>query len=448
MALFFSILSIFLIATLGLAMQEILPDRAEAAVLTEDSIKATGACVVDADSGQILYAKQEDSKLNVGELSHMAVALIASGELDFKDRIKVGGESVAYGTRGIALQEGEDISVESLMQALLKRSARDAASALAVATSGSNKAFIDKEVSPMLEKLGCKDTSFSLEKTATNISTPREISLIARDFANKKGMLDIAKGEALNIPATNMSLERTYPSLTAVPDKYGKIDGVQMTSQNTDNSKYCFVAHASQKDMNLIMVLIGEPTKKDCFKDAEKLADFGLTSFKRVMVATTEDIVDRIEIEDGSFSRVPLGVKEDFTVLVDKAVDDSMIEHEVVLKDGLSAPMKKGTEVGYLLALDAGREVARKPLYLRTNVGHGGVAAKLGLPVWGFWTVMAVIAIILFFFIRRKIKKRAARNRMKAREQARREEKKRREEKRRKIKKAKAKRREDRGWKY
>lgn len=414
----------------------------------KDQIKAKSACVMDLNSGQVIFSKDGDSKLKVGELANMVLALEAADKLDMVKSLRVSGEASRVGNKGIDLQEGEIISIGDLLNASLNRSARDAAAALAIEIAGSQAKFDSDIMGKSLKKAGCKNTAFSMTNPGGNLSTAEDICRIAKQVVDNEEVFKRAKEKSITIDATNMSEKRFYPSLAVIPEEYGDITGLQMVSLNQDGSHSCLVGYGESQDTQVVFAALGEDNKKACYQDARRLVKKGLSTFKTVVVASPEDILDRVPVKGGSQTKVPVVVKEDFKVMIDKAVDPSMIEKEVVIEKELKAPLKKGLEVGYVRALDAGKEVARQAVYTRADVAPGGIAAKFGLSVWSFWTIVVFLVILILLLIWLLIKIAQSKHRKKKIRQAE-EARQRKIEKQKKIdREQKARRRKARGWKY
>lgn len=102
---------------------------------------AEGILAQDADSGVFLYEKNPDTRLYPASTTKIMTALVALDYYKSDDIIKVGRIN-AIG-QSMRLVEGEEITFNSLLHALLMYSANDAAEALAQSYSGGRDAFIN-----------------------------------------------------------------------------------------------------------------------------------------------------------------------------------------------------------------------------------------------------------------------------------------------------------------
>jgi D-alanyl-D-alanine carboxypeptidase len=107
-----------------------------------DAILAVGALLVDAQTGEVLYARNPDKRLLPASTTKLMTALIVRERLG---GLK-GSVTIEEGDRAepsnIPVVPGETISVDTLYHALLIESANDSARALGRAVAGSNEAFV------------------------------------------------------------------------------------------------------------------------------------------------------------------------------------------------------------------------------------------------------------------------------------------------------------------
>ena len=108
------------------------------------ALSAKSAILIEAADGDVLYAKNERARMGMASTTKIMTALVVSESLPCDKIISVPKEAVNIEGSSVYLCEGELLSVEQLLSALMLASANDAAVALAVAVSGSVEAFADK----------------------------------------------------------------------------------------------------------------------------------------------------------------------------------------------------------------------------------------------------------------------------------------------------------------
>jgi len=108
-----------------------------------DAIEARSALLVDAKTGQVLYARSPDEHLLPASTTKLMTALIVYEKLGgFKGSVTI-DESDRAEPSNIPVVPGETISVDKLFHALLIESANDSARALGRYVAGSTEAFVD-----------------------------------------------------------------------------------------------------------------------------------------------------------------------------------------------------------------------------------------------------------------------------------------------------------------
>jgi len=128
-----------------------------AAAITVD---AKGAVLIDASSGVVLYEQNAHTELPPASTTKVATALLVLENMPLNKVVTVPDGFVNAGEAGIWLEPGEEQTVEDLMYAMLLRSANDAAQVLAIATAGSEQAFVDM-MNKRVAELGLKNTHFT-----------------------------------------------------------------------------------------------------------------------------------------------------------------------------------------------------------------------------------------------------------------------------------------------
>jgi D-alanyl-D-alanine carboxypeptidase (penicillin-binding protein 5/6) len=125
-----------------------------------DEIKAVGALLEDAKTGEVLYARNPDEHLLPASTTKLMTALIVREKLgSLNGEVTITDEDRAEPSN-VPLVPGETISVNKLFHALLIESANDSARALGRYVAGSNDAFVAMMNQRALA-LGCFNTHFA-----------------------------------------------------------------------------------------------------------------------------------------------------------------------------------------------------------------------------------------------------------------------------------------------
>ena len=173
---------------LVLALGAVFPVKA-AAVNTS----ATAAVLMDADSGRVLYAQNEDARMLIASTTKILTALVAIECGRLSDVITVSKEAALTEGSAMYLKEGEQLTLETLLYGLLLSSGNDAAVAVAEGVAGNVESF----VAMMNEKaasFGATGTHFTNPSGLTDefhYTTPYDMALIGRACFNNKTLMNI-----------------------------------------------------------------------------------------------------------------------------------------------------------------------------------------------------------------------------------------------------------------
>lgn len=150
------------------------------------AISARSAVVMDAASGELLFAKNPDQSIPPASLTKLvaiytAVQAVEKGEISLTDSIVPPAESWAVnippGSSLMFLGKNQQVTVEELLLGMSVVSGNDAAVALAIHTAGSVPAFV-KRMNAAVADLGLQNTHF---EDANGLSEYNRTT--ARDFA-------------------------------------------------------------------------------------------------------------------------------------------------------------------------------------------------------------------------------------------------------------------------
>lgn len=124
-----------------------------------DEIRAVGALLVDAQTGQILYARNPDKHLLPASTTKLMTALIVFEHYRGFNGSIVPSEEDRAEPSNIPIVPGERISLWNMFNALLIESANDAARALGRSVAGSTPAFVQM-MNQRAQAMGLANTHF------------------------------------------------------------------------------------------------------------------------------------------------------------------------------------------------------------------------------------------------------------------------------------------------
>ncbi|MBN9319170.1 MAG: peptidase M15 [Caulobacterales bacterium 68-7] len=215
------------------------------------------AIVVDANSGEVLYAKRADSPRYPASITkvmtlYLVFEALAEGRLKTTDMVTVSPRAAAQAPTKLGLRAGEQISVDDAIRSLCTLSANDMAVALA-------------------EKLGGSEQRFAAMMTLR----ARELGMVNSHFVNANGLPDSRQiSSARDIALLSRAVMRDYPqyysyfsvqqfafrgrSIRNHNGLLGKMPGVDgLKTGYTNASGYNLAASAVRGGRRLIAVVLG-----------------------------------------------------------------------------------------------------------------------------------------------------------------------------------------------
>lgn len=259
-------------------------------------ISAQSAILMDADSGAILYEKNVHERLYPASTTKLLTCLIAVENCSLDEIVTFSHDAIFDTPRDsshIALDEGESITLEQCLNAVLIASANEAAFGLAEHVSGTSwEDFADMMNERALE-LGCMDSHFVNPNglpDEDHYTSAYDLAMIARAFFANELLCKISSTEKLNLPATATQPDNivAYSKNQLLPGKTYAYEYLVGSKTGYTNAARNILVSCAQKDgMKLIAVVMVEESPTQ-FADTVALFNYGFNNFDRVNIAETE----------------------------------------------------------------------------------------------------------------------------------------------------------------
>lgn len=170
-------------------------------------LRAEAAVVMDADTGCILFEKSGTERHYPASITKVMTALVVLKHAEPSDMVSFSHDAVYNVDRGSSnaqIDEGDVLSVEDCLYALLLKSANEAANALAEHISGSREAFCEL-MNEEAAALGCTGTHFVNPSGLTaeeHYTTARDMALIGAAAFENEEFLKIESSLSHKLPPT------------------------------------------------------------------------------------------------------------------------------------------------------------------------------------------------------------------------------------------------------
>lgn len=231
--------------------------------------------LVEAPSGRVLYAEDQDDQWYPASLTKIMTAYLAfeavkTGTLKMSDTVSVSALAHQEPPSKLGLPVGSEINVETALRVLIVKSANDVAVMLAEKIGGSVETFADA-MNAKARQLGMTRTHFVNANglpAPGQVTTARDLARLSlavlRDFPEHRGLwgLKDVTVDKLNLKSHN-ELLRTLEGADGL--KTGFIC----------DAGFNVVSSATRDDRRLIAVVLGEPSAKDRNIRAMSLLEHG-----------------------------------------------------------------------------------------------------------------------------------------------------------------------------
>ncbi|MBS0333046.1 MAG: D-alanyl-D-alanine carboxypeptidase, partial [Proteobacteria bacterium] len=239
------------------------------------------AIVVDAKSGEILYAKHADSPRYPASITkimtlYLTFEALASGKLHLDDRVVVSPHAAAQAPTKLGVRAGDSVSVEEAMDGMATRSANDMAVAMAEKIGGTESRFAAL-MTLRAQELGMQNTHFvnaSGLPDSRQLSTARDIAILSRAV-----MRDYPQYYKLFSMQEFRFRGQTIANHNHLLGRMQGVDGLKTGFTNA--SGFNLAVSAVRDNRRLIAVVMGGPSTALRDENAESLLITGFDVLRR-----------------------------------------------------------------------------------------------------------------------------------------------------------------------
>ncbi len=356
--------SVFLFAALVLSLWA----PPSAAALDDPDILAKAALLVDANTGAVVYAKNEHQELYPASLTKIMTALLTleavdAGTLSLDQEITASssameGLSADGSTAGI--KAGEIMTVRNLMYCMLVVSANEACNILAEAVCGTVEDFVDA-MNAKARELGCVNTHFANTNglhDPQHYTSAYDMYLITQAAMEYPDFMTFCDTAHVVIPATNMSEERNYWTTNHLLSNwrvigYRNTEAHGIKTGSTDEAGYCLVSSAIRGSMHFISVILGAERVEEngvgnirSFSETTRMFNYGFDNFSYQTILEAKDPVQEVAVTLSKMDHVTVHPAEDVEVLFPKDLTPEDLERTIVLQEPVEAPVQAGQVLG------------------------------------------------------------------------------------------------------
>lgn len=350
----------------------LLPNIAKA---EQEDVPAQAAYLIEANSGRVLYAKNETARLPMASTTKIMTALLAVESGRLTETVTVPQEAIGTEGSSMYLRAGEQISLSDLVYGLMLTSGNDAAVAIAYFLDGGTEAFAN-HMNARARALGLCDTHFvtpnGLHDT-DHYTTAKDLALLGAAALENPFFAEIVRTQYRRTEGTN---PHTLKNKNRLLWEYE--GGVGVKTGYTKAAGKCLVFAAERGEMKLVGAILNCPTM---WNTAKSMLDAGFLDY-RVKMFLTRGAVFSVPVENGvkkGLSATPIA-----DILYPTQTDGSETYSVETAFDALTAPIRAGQQVGTASLLRNGEIVRTVPVVACETVDAVGFAYYLKKAVRSF----------------------------------------------------------------
>ncbi len=340
---------------------------------TPENLYARSAVLMDADTGRILFGKNDNEVMPMASTTKIMTLLVTLEHADLDEIVEVSARAASMPDVQLHIREGERYRLQDLCYSLMLESHNDSAVAIAEHVGGTVEGFAAM-MNQKAKHLGCYHTYFitpngldAEDEHGKHSTTARDLARIMRCCIKNETFLFITREPSWTF--TDMDGNRSF----TVQNKNAFLQMMEgaLTGKTgfTNEAGYCYVGALERGEKRLITVVLacGWPNHKTWkWMDTKELMNYGLEDYHKETVGSDRMALEPVSVMDGQ--------KEKVEILTDAALEDFLLKEddeftmEVLVPDILKAPVQAGELVGSVAYYINGQIVDLFPVYTASEV--------------------------------------------------------------------------------
>lgn len=335
------------------------------------SVSANSALLADAYSGKVVYAKNENERLQIASMVKiMTLNLIfdeiEKGNLTYDQEIAVSENASSMGGSQAFLDARCSYKTEELIKSIIVASANDSCVAMAEHISGDVESFVAL-MNDTAQKWGMENTCFV---NCTGLPAPGQYSCANDVMIMLKKLIE---HERFFEFSGILMMDFSHPSgrITQLTNTnklvkfYEGCDGGK--TGYTSEARSCLGATAKRGETRLICVVIGVENSKTRNAEVSKLFNYGFANYEtKCFVNGGESVNLTAKVSNGTKESVEICAKTDLRAFCKKGeLKNCEIKYEI---NDVNAPINEGDVVGKIKIIMSDEVIAECDLISKESV--------------------------------------------------------------------------------
>lgn len=346
----------------------------------EVETESPSVILMEVTTGTVLAEKNAQEQRSPASITKIMTLLLIfeeleKGTLHLEDEVITSAHAKSMGGSQVYLEEGEKQTVETMIKCIVVASGNDASVAMAEHIAGSENGFVDK-MNQKAKELGMNNTHFEdccgLTDSDGHYTTTEDVARMSRELITKyPQILKYSSIWMENI--THVTAQGTKEfCLTNTNKLIRSLDGcVGLKTGSTSKARFCVSAVAKRENLTLLAVVMGAPDSKIRNRDASSLLNYGFGSCQ-IYEDDNEEKLSPAPVQRGVEDTVKCQILEPFYYLDTEGRNLENIEKQIQIKEGITAPVKKGDILGKAVFMLDGEVIGETDIIATENVEKAG----------------------------------------------------------------------------
>lgn len=369
--------------------------KAEETTIKEpDNLYALSACLMDAETGRVLFSKNGEEERAMASTTKIMTLLVVLENANLDSVVTISSNAARQPDVQLNINTGERYYLKDLLYSLMLESHNDAAVAIAEGVSGSVEAFAGL-MNEKANELGLSKTHFV---------TPN--GLDSEDTGGKHRTTAIELAKLLSYCITESPHQETFLEITRTASyTFSDLEGKRTFTCNNHNAflgmmegaltgktgftseaGYCYVGALQREGKTFVVALLGcgWPNNKSYkWKDTRKLMEYGLLNYERKALEElpkNQEVLARVPVINGQSKNygkpavveLQLRKEENGNLFQGKEAlllrKDEELYWTLEIPESLQAPIKAGTVVGKICYYINKTEVTEDEILVKNTV--------------------------------------------------------------------------------
>lgn len=307
------------------------------------TVSAKSAILICADSGGVIFAKNEREPLPMASTTKIMTSLLALENMEAcgNKEVEITDKMVKVEGTSMGLMPGNIVDLNALAEGMLTVSGNDAANAAAIAVGGNTENFINL-MNEKAKLIGMKNTKFctpsGLDKNDHH-STAEDMAFLGAYAMENENFANIVSKKSIKVHFINPNKYVTMKNHNKLLRLYDGCIGIK--TGFTKSAGRCLVSCAQKDGAKLVCVTLNAPNDWD---DHTKLYNYG---FENITLKTFDDTGFSVEIPTNDPRAASVSAKSDsaFQVCIPISEEDK-IRRKVEIPSLCNLPVEKGQIIG------------------------------------------------------------------------------------------------------